>query len=58
MTNYSLLMKYPGYTFEYFDADDFALDGVSVNSVARVTFGNEAPDYTAHVFGVSYVANW
>jgi MtrB/PioB family decaheme-associated outer membrane protein len=48
-----------GYTFEYFDADDFALDGIGVNSMPRVlTFGNEAPDYTAHVFGVSYVANW
>lgn len=48
-----------GYLFEHFDADDFALDGVGVNSMPRVlTFGNEAPDYTAHVFGVSYVANW
>lgn len=48
-----------GYIFEHFDADDFALDGVGVNSMPRVlTFGNEAPDYTAHVIGVSYVANW
>lgn len=48
-----------GYTFEHFDADDFALDGVGVNSNPRMlTFGNEAPDYTAHVIGVSYVANW
>lgn len=48
-----------GYTFEHFDADDFALDGVGVNSNPRMlTFGNDAPDYSAHVIGVSYVANW
>lgn len=48
-----------GYTFEHFDADDFALDGIGVNSNERMlTFGNESPDYSAHVIGVSYVANW
>lgn len=48
-----------GYTFEYFDANDFTVDGIGVNSVSRLlTFGNGAPHYTAHVFGVSYVANW
>jgi len=47
------------YLFEDFDADDFALDGVGVNSNPRMlTFGNDAPDYSAHVIGLSYVANW
>lgn len=48
-----------GYTFEYYDANDFTVDGIGVNSVGRVlTFGNGSPHYTANVIGVSYVANW
>lgn len=47
------------YIFEYFNADDFTLDGVGVTSNPRMlTFGQESPDYTANVVGVSYVAKW
>lgn len=48
-----------GYTFEYFNCDDYALDGVNVNNVPQLlTFGNQAPHYTANVIGISYVAQW
>jgi hypothetical protein len=48
-----------GYTFEYFNSDDFTVDGIDVNSVPRVlTFGAGAPHYTASVIGVSYIAQW
>jgi hypothetical protein len=48
-----------GYTYEYFDSTDFAVDNIGVNSVSRIlTFGNGAPHYSANVIGVSYVANW
>ncbi|MGA8259644.1 MAG: MtrB/PioB family decaheme-associated outer membrane protein [Arenicellales bacterium] len=48
-----------GYTFEYFNSDDFTVDGIDVNSVPRVlTFGASAPHYTANVIGVSYIAQW
>ena len=47
------------YLFEYYDADDWALDGVGVNTNPRqLTFGSQAADYTANVIGVSYVMNW
>jgi MtrB/PioB family decaheme-associated outer membrane protein len=43
-----------GYRFEYLDTKDFALDNVDPDSTSNtLTFGDEAPDYTAHVVGVS-----
>jgi MtrB/PioB family decaheme-associated outer membrane protein len=43
-----------GYRYEFLDSEDFALDGVDPDSTSNtVTFGNDGPDYTAHVVGVS-----
>jgi opacity protein-like surface antigen len=42
------------YRFEDLDTKDFALDGVNPDTTSNtLTFGNDAPDYTAHVIGVS-----
>jgi hypothetical protein len=43
-----------GYRFETLSTDDFALDGVEVDTVDQVlNLGESSPDYVAHVFGVS-----
>ena len=48
-----------GYRFERFRSDDFALDGVGLTPAGDLlTFAASSPEYTAHVFGVSVVANF
>ncbi len=43
-----------GYRFETLSTDDFALDGVDVDTIDQVlTLGEGSADYVAHVFGVS-----
>ncbi len=44
------------YTYELYDLDDFASDGVSVDTMANVmSLGTGALDYNAHLIGVSLV---
>lgn len=44
-----------GYRYETLDTEDFALDGIAVDTIPFVlTLGEDSPDYTAHVFGVSF----
>ena len=48
-----------GYRFEWFKSNDFALDGVYPGSINEtVGLGNESPDYTVHLVGVTAVYNW
>ncbi len=43
-----------GYRFETLSTDDFALDGVGVDTIDQVlSLGESSPDYVAHVFQVS-----
>lgn len=44
------------YFFEKNDTTDFALDGIDVNSMQYIVgLGNQAPNYSVHVLGVSTV---
>ncbi|MEE9267562.1 MAG: MtrB/PioB family outer membrane beta-barrel protein [Gammaproteobacteria bacterium] len=43
-----------GYRFQTLSTDDFALDGVGVDTIDQVLgLGESSPNYVAHVFGVS-----
>ena len=43
-----------GYRFQTLSTDDFALDGVGVDTIDQVlSLGESSPNYVAHVFGVS-----
>lgn len=44
-----------GYRFEYFDVDDFALDGVGLTVPTTLGLGNDSPNYSAHVVWGSVV---
>lgn len=44
------------YLFQNFDVTDFALDGVNPDSMGFIIgLGNQSPDYTVHVLGVSTI---
>lgn len=47
-----------GYRFEYFDVDDFALDGVDEAVPTVLTLGNDSPNYNAHVVWASMVLHF
>ncbi|NIP49987.1 MAG: MtrB/PioB family decaheme-associated outer membrane protein [Gammaproteobacteria bacterium] len=44
------------YLFEYFRTRDYALDDVTLDTIPDVILlGNSSPNYTAHVFGASFI---
>lgn len=44
----------PAYRFEWYQTEDFALDGVHPDTISTViALGNRSPDYEVHLIGVS-----
>ena len=47
------------YLFEAYDTSDFARDLVAPDTLSNVILlGNATPNYSDHVFGVSWFYNW
>jgi len=49
----------PAYRFEWYQTEDFALDGVNPDTISTViALGNRSPDYDVHLIGVSALVHF